>query len=428
MKYKFKKLVLIFLLAVVLAACANSSDTTPNSPTQAATATNPSAAQLETPTSQGSQFESILIWVPPDFDPAAETETGALLADRLQTFTNEHPGVRIETRIKAVEGDAGLYKTLQAASASAPLTLPDLIILSTEDMRTAAENSLIRPLDEYAPELFDDNWYEFAQSLATYDGQTFGLPFAVDALVMTYRPLIIGNPPDTWQKALETSGLISFPAASPDAMVTIAMYLSLMDSLRDENNNLALNQAALEAVFTFFRSAQTSGLIPYWLVQYQDDESSWSLFQERQTQMCITWSRRYLQDQSGLFNAAPIPTRSGSPFTLAQSWNLSITNATPSKTATAVELAKFLSQAEFLGSLTEASGYMPPRVDSLVVWQEGAKQALASQILPQAISIPLPSDLDKVSELLSSATVGVLKLEIDPEKAVEEIMAALSPQ
>ena len=206
------------------------------------------------------------------------------------------------------------------------------------------------------------------------------------------------------------------------------MYLSLMHSLRDENNDLSLNQAALEAVFNFLKSGQTSGLIPYWLVQYQDDETSWTLFQERQTQMCITWSRRYLQDQSGQFNAAPMPTRSGSPFTLTQSWNISITNATPNKTTTAVELAQFLTQTEFLGSWTETTGYMPPRVDSLAVWQEGPKQALASQILPQAISIPLPDDLDVISPLLSSATVSVLKLEIEPAKAAEEIVETLSVQ
>lgn len=414
-------------LLLLLSACSMIPGLSQPQPTAALTPTAEAAQPQPTATqAAGNAPVNLLLWLPPDFDPTAETEAGALLADRLAAFTTEHPTVRIQTRIKAEAGDAGMYNALLAANASAPLTVPDLVLLSTQDLRKAAENELVLPLNEYFPEPFDENWYEFAHLLGMHRDQVYGLPFAADALVMVYRPSLIGDPPDTWEKALNTNGLLSFPAADPQALFTLALYFSQAHGLYDEEHNLSIDQAALEAIFNFYNDGQTSGLIPYWLIQYQDDPTSWSTFQERQAEMSITWSTRYLQAESPNFNAAPLPTRNGAAFTLAKSWTMAFPVASAENAAITAELAQFLSEPEFMGAWTQAAGYLPPRVDALATWQSGVEQSLASQILPQAWPLPPQSEFDLLGTPLSTAVVAVLKQESTPADAAQQIVETLT--
>jgi maltose-binding protein MalE len=293
-------------------------------------------------------------------------------------------------------------------------------------MRLAADNELIMPLEEFLPEPFDENWYEFAQLLGMNNAQIYGLPVAADALIMTYRPSLIGDPPDTWQQALSINGLLSFPAADPQALFTVTQYFSEAHGLYDENQNLTINQAALESIFKFYQDGQSSGLFPYWLIQYQDDATSWTTFQERQAEMSITWGTRYLQTENPTFSAAPLPTRSGSAFTLAKSWLLAFPAANLEKADVSAELAQFLTEAEFMAAWTQAAGYFPPRVDALANWEQGPQQSLASQVLPQAWPLPPQSEIDLLGTPLSTAVISVLKQEIDPANAAEQIVETLT--
>lgn len=422
----YKRLLIVLSLLFLLSACANFPGFDQKTPTLAITPTTEIQVQKTPTPAAGNAPVNLLLWLPPEFDPGAESEAGALLADRLATFTNDHPGVRIETRIKAMDGEASLYNALQAANASAPLTLPDLVVLSTEDMRMAAEIDLIMPFEEFLPEPFDENWYEFSQLLGMHKDQVYGLPFAADTLVMTYRPSLIGDPPDTWQKALSTNGLLSFPAADPQALFTLTLYFSETQGLYDEDQNLDIKQTTLESIFNFYREGQSSGLFPYWLIQYQDDAASWTTFQERQAEMSITWSTRYLQTENPTFNAAPLPTRSGSTFTLAKSWQLAIPAANAENAAVSVELAQFLTDPEFMGAWTQAAGYFPPRVDALANWEQGAEQSLASQVLPQAWPLPPQMEIDLLGTPLSSAVISALKQEIEPADAAQQVVETLA--
>ena len=422
-----KKLLILISLLFLLTACENIPGIAPQPPTLAVTPTTAAAQPEATATpAPGNIPVNLLLWLPPEFDPAAETEASALLADRLAAFTSEHPGTRIETRIKADEGEAGLYNALLAANASAPLTLPDMVFLPTLDMRKAAENDLILPLDDYIAEPFDENWYEFSHLLGMHREQVYGLPLAVDALVMVYRPSLIGDPPGTWERTLNINGMLSFPAADPEALFTMALYLSQAHSLYDENQELNINQAVLESIFNFYNDGQSSGVIPYWLIQYQEDLTSWSTFQERQTEMSITWSTRYLQAENPTFNAAPLPTRDGAAFTFVKSWTLVLPAANEKNAAISAELAQFLTAPEFMGPWTQAVGYLPPRVDALANWQEGAEQSLASQVLPQAWPLPPQTDFDLMGTPLSTAVIAVLKQEITPVDAAKQIVETLT--
>ena len=59
------------------------------------------------------------VWLPPQFDPNAGTESANLLQQRLADFEMGHPGLEIEVRIKAEEGEANILNALSVTSMAA---------------------------------------------------------------------------------------------------------------------------------------------------------------------------------------------------------------------------------------------------------------------------------------------------------------------
>jgi hypothetical protein len=68
----------------------------------------------------------VRIWLPPEFDPNGNGAASGLLKARLEQYATENPEVRLEVRVKALDGTGGMLESLVAANAAAPLALPDL--------------------------------------------------------------------------------------------------------------------------------------------------------------------------------------------------------------------------------------------------------------------------------------------------------------
>lgn len=364
---------------------------------------------------------SLLVWVPPEFDLSIESEASSLLNDQIISFQNNHPNVQIEVRVKANDGPANLLNSLGAAQNAAPLSLPDLILLSTEDMQNAATNDYLHPMGEYLQLDFPENWYDIAIEQGTFENEIYGLTFAIDALVLTYHPELIDTPPIDWAQALETSGVLSFPAADSQSLFTLVLYLSQGGTLFDENGKFSLEEEKLLAVYNFFEEGLASNLFPYWLTQYEKDSSSWQAFLDGRGSMAITWSSRYLKSD-GDFKASTIPTIDGIPYTLTSGWVFSLTGTNPEKAQLATELAEHLTDSQFLGKWTESIGYLPPRPSSLSEWENGPQQALANLILSSAGVVPPASTLNLLGEKLMQVTVDVLKQEKTSTEATIDIL------
>jgi ABC-type glycerol-3-phosphate transport system substrate-binding protein len=103
-----------------------------------------------------------VIWLPPQFATTSDSAAGEILQSRLDEFSAEQSGIRIQVRVKPVDGPGGLLDTLTTASAAAPLALPDLIALPRPMLETAALKGLLHPYNDLIPE---PDWFEYAGSL-----------------------------------------------------------------------------------------------------------------------------------------------------------------------------------------------------------------------------------------------------------------------
>lgn len=369
---------------------------------------------------------TLRLWLPPQFDPNSGDPAGNILQAQLDAFVDEHPDVRVEVRIKDLEGPGGMLDTLTTASAAAPLTLPDLVALPRPMLEAAALKGLLQPIDELSESINDPDWYDYARQLGRLQDSTFGLPFAGDAMVLVYRPETVSEPPSTFTAALETQGPLAFPAADPQALFTFALYQAAGGSLLDDQGRPFLDADTLTEVLTFYHDGATVELMPFWLTQYATDEQSWGAFSEYLAEMVITWTTRYLDGSANDTGVAHIPTSDGAHFTLADGWVWALVNQNTGHQELSVELAEHLTRSEFLSEWTSAIGYLPPRPSALAGWKPVRMRSLVDQVSSSAQLIP-PSDvLTSLGPPLQDATIQVLKLENDPRIAADEAVESLS--
>ena len=377
-------------------------------------------------TPQPAGMVTLRVWLPAEFDPDSGTPAGNLLKARLAQFSVENPGVSIEVRLKALEGAGGLLESLVTTSAAAPLALPDLIALPRPLLESAALKGLIYPYDQLSLAQVGEDWYPYAQQLAYLQTTLFGLPFAGDALALTYRPAAMSAPAD-WGSLLSSQAVLVFPAADPNAYLTLALYLAQGGELQDEQGRPLLEEGPLLGVLEYYQQAAQVNLMPFWLTQSETDDQAWATFTSEQNALLVTWLTHHLREgrtASGLA-LAPLPAWEGSNFTLATGWNWALASPDPLRRELGARLAEYLVDDTFLAEWTQTAGYLPTRSAALDGWNDGDLRAALAQIASSAQLAPPTEVLTSLGPLLEQATVTVLKEENTPSAAVQAALEQL---
>lgn len=374
------------------------------------------------PTDASPGHVTLRVWVPVQFDPSSGTEAGDLLLSRLNDFMEQHPGVRIEIRLKALEGPGGLLESLVAASAAAPLALPDLIALPRPMLESAALKGLLYPYEDMSELMSDEGWYDYVRQLAYLQESVYGLPFAGDALVLIYRPAAMDVPPRDWESTISFGNPLAYPAADPQALFTINQYQAAGGAVWDNQGRPALDETILTQVLAFYQQASQAGVMPVWLTQLESDQQVWQAFSEEQAPMTAAWASSYFNQSFSLSfetNLAPQITFDGSVYTLATGWVWAMASPDPARRSMATELAQFLVEAQFLGEWTNAAGFLPPHTDSLAVWGDDQIRPLIGRISLTAQLVPSEDLLSTIGPALENSVVLVLKQQADPQAAAK---------
>ena len=383
-----------------------------------------SQAAVETvlPTAEATpdQRKVLKVWLPPQFNPNSGTPAGELLKARLQAFVEEHPGIQLEVRIKALEGAGGLLDSLATASIAAPQALPDLAALSRPVLEKAALKGLVYSFDGLTNVFDQEDWYGYAREMAYLQQSTFGLPFAGEALVFVYQPSEETEPPRTWGTLLENPGTLAFAASDPEALFTLAQYQSAGGKIQDEQGRPALDAEILGKVLTFYINAVQAGQVSDRLSQIETQEQAWKAYQEGQFTMAVTWASLSLsvKDTPTIL----IPTPEGISYTLATGWCWALASPQSGKRELSAALAEFLVESDFLAQWSEAGGFLPPRAGSLEVWQAEPARSLALELSASAHLIPSGDILSSLGPALQQAVLQVLRQE---KTSIEAAQAAV---
>ena len=382
---------------------------------------------------------TLRIWLPPQFDTDSSSPAGQLLRRRLGEFVSSQPNLRIEVRIKAIEGPAGLLDTLVAASFAAPQAVPDLIALSRPALEVAALKGLLHPFDDLSSLTEDPDWYDYARQLGRSQragsgglpGQSnqFGLPFAGDALVLVYRPASIPRPPVSLTDTLTLESTLLLPAADPQALIPLALYQAAGGMIQDSQGQPMLDKASLSTVLSFFYAAGRTQVLPAWSIQYTNDAQSWEAFQNGQANLVITWASHYLSSSNEKIASVPIPTPGSAPFTYATGWTWALANPHSPNLRLSTQLAEFLSTNDFLAEFASSAGYLPLRSNKLINKQNEPQARLAyNQIAQTAQLIPFANLIASLAPPIQQAILQVLKHESDPATAANQAIKSLGGQ
>jgi ABC-type glycerol-3-phosphate transport system substrate-binding protein len=376
------------VLAVCLGACTSvASDLS----TPTATQVIPSTDVAVTPTTApiGVPGRALTVWVPPRFSPDGPDEAATLLAERLLEFEANHPGVRIEVRVKAQSGSASLMVALAAAQQAAPSVLPDLVALDGTDLATAHASGMIATWEEIGttPEMW--SWITSVAHGARSNSVLIGLPFAAQADVFAFRPVAYPTPPRSWADTLTGSGSFLFPAGDPRSEFTLAQYLSAGGTLRDAEGDPALDAQALQDVLEFYSAARAGGLLPLSSRQHEDSSTTIEALTSGQVGAAVVPFDRLAELQALEIGVmGPWPSRDGNGTCFVNPWSWAVVDRPSSPDPLAIELATWLARPEFAGPWTRTLNLLPATSSALALWPDDESRMLAEAM--GSTCLPLP--------------------------------------
>lgn len=383
-------------------------------PTQRPTPTR--APATATPTPQAPDEPPLLrIWLPPQFNPASGSDAATLLGERFAEFEAQHPGLRLEIRIKKSDEDNDVVDTLHVTNIAAPAALPDLILLSRPDLEAATLRGLLHPIDGLSNILEDPNWYAYARQLAHIQNTGYGLPFAGDSLVLVYYPEL--GTLISWEDVLASEGQFVFPAGNPQALAGLSLYASAGGEVVDVQGLPSLETEALTRVLTFVEDAISQDVFSASLANVTTEAQTLQIYRTGSANKGIIWIVNYRPTEDGA--VAPLPGLGDAPFAYATSWVWALAGSNPEKQQLAAELAEFLVEDPFLGEWTRLTGHLPTRPSSV----EDSDRTMAV-ILESAHPIPSNDVLTVVGPFMQEALTRVLNGE-QPETVAEDIVERL---
>jgi len=339
------------------------------------------------------------VWLPPQFDPNAGTESANLLKQRLTDFEAQHPGLEIEVRIKAEEGEANILNALSVTSMAAPSALPDLVALSRPALEAAALKGLLHPIDGLSTTLQDPNWYGYARQLGQIENIGYGLPFAGNVFALVYRSDL--GEFTNWEDILASKGVLAFPAGDPQGLVGLSLYISEGGEIVNPQGLPTLDQAVLTRLLSLIEHGLGASMLSPSLAIVGTDAQALQLYRDRNANMVITWASNYhpVFDEKII----PLPGLDETPYSFATGWMWSLAGSNTENQALAVELAEYLIADEFIGEWTRASGYLPTRPSSI----DGQDPTIAALV---ESAKPLPSNdvLSVLGQLMQDALIRVL--------------------
>jgi maltose-binding protein MalE len=391
-------------------------------PASSAASTETAAVVLVTGTPTQTPQRKLVIWLPPEFDPASGTPQGTLIKTRLDSFQADHSEWTIEVRLKAREGKGGLLDSLTYTTYAAPGALPELIALPYAQMVAAVQKGLLLPVDSLIGQDTEESWLPYTNQFSQVKQVQYGLPFAFDALVLVYHPRQITYPPTTWKELVSQTSPVVFPAADPKASVVNTLYQSAGGNLAPSMDAPLMQEEPLQKTFSLISTGAQSGAFPVWISNYATFDESWEYYKSQNSGYAIAWASQYLSDPDSGTTISPLPAIGDQQVSRADAWVWCIPARNTGGQEISLEFADFFADPEFVDQFDIASGYLP-------VYSSGVNQItdtdLASTIVnlySTAQILPSDSTINSINSLLTDSTIQIIKKELFFQNAVDQAL------
>ncbi|CAJ1776844.1 Cyclodextrin-binding protein [Aeromonas salmonicida] len=198
---------------------------------------------------------------------------------------------------------------------------PDVLVIPHDQVGGAVVQGLLSELKVDAK--YMDSFTKPAVDAQTYEGKLYGIPKAVETIVLVYNKDILPKAPETFddlikvskeQRAANKYGLL---AKFDEIYYSYGVVAGMGGYIFGQNANGSLNvndiglanQGTIDAV-TFLKSFYADGLFPAGIVGETGANAIDSLFTEKKAAAVITgpWAFKPYQDAGVNYGVAPLPT------------------------------------------------------------------------------------------------------------------------
>ncbi len=406
------------LLCAPLAACAGQ-------------APAPQPSSTDTPTTSATPTETAA----PSTDYSGVTLTMWVDQDRFKAVdaAAKKFGEATKAKVTLVTKDAGKMRD-EYVAAFAANTAPDILLGAHDWLGVLIENGAVSPVplaDKAA------GFTKVAVDAFTYDGQTYGVPYAIENIALVRNTKLAPEAPATWEDLL---------AASKDSKVPVALQVSEngdpyhMYPLQTSFGAKVFAQDASGSYTTEIAMGGDAGhAFANWLAEQgkaknlvvsMDGDKARSAFLNGQTPFFITgpWSIADIQKEGLEIAVDPIPSAGGqpaAPFSGVQGFYVSSTSANP--IVAADFLLNYIATDEVQTQLYEVGNRTPALTSA-------AEKALANDpitkgfatVAEQAVPMPSIPEMNAVWTYWGKTQVEIISGKAkDPVKAWDDMIAAI---
>lgn len=367
--------------------------------------------------------EKLILWLPPELDPNAETEAAAILKDRLDEFAYLN-SIELDVRIKAVSGGGGLLDALRTTHGAAPVSSPDVVALSREHLLQATHDEVVFWNEDLKTVMSDLDWYNFGRDAGTVHGELMAVPFKGVPMGLVYQSVSQLIPSNEWTETRLNYGFFGFAADDPKGTFLLLLYLSLGGQVQNEQGLTVLQEAPLTTALQTLKDGLNTRHFSDLSVTMQTANQVWEAFSTRRIDTAFLPVDVVLTGRETT-PEAPDPSFSSPSMTLTDAWVWALGSQEPQRQQLAVALIAHLSETQFLAKWTEALKVIPPRPSALGSWQETALKPALEKMASGAILYPPDAVMNNLGPILRNATLLILRDNADvvetAKQAVESV-------
>lgn len=364
----------------------------------------------------------LTLWTVEAVSPLAEGDDGAAFANGIKAFERRYPNVSVTVKVKNESGKGSVLDYLRTAGSVAPSVLPDVVVLDTSDVASAARTGVLVALEgRVAPALVND-LLPGARLAGTFDGQLVGMPFEADVEHIVYNTGKVAEAPLTWQDVLSASTTYRFPAKGRNGLVNdslLIQYFALGGRLLDEDGEPMLDETVLSAALEYYRLGVETGVVPEDVLTAATADDLWAGYAAADTGIAHVRARRFLQDRNRLRTSgyADVPTQAGRPVTIIRGRALAITTRDTTQMAVAVRLIEWLMEPDNAAAWHQTTATLPTRHETLQRMGDDPYWDFLRRALETAVPAPSFPQYDQIGRVLQQAVMEVIGGDSTPQAA-----------
>lgn len=382
-------------------------------------------ATLE-PTESPIPNDNLSIWLPPQFDPYTDTESGRILLAHIEKFQDLFPQFTFDIRVKAESGPSSLLNTLLSTSSAAPGVLPSVVLISRSDLEIAAAQGIILPVESLSSAIDASDWYPFANEMGIIHGETYGLPFAADAVGLVMHEKVFGSEYIPLIQARRRMGATAFAAGDSDSVIPFILYQSGGGVVEDKQGQPTIEFDHLMNMFGSIEENHQLGVFSSDLVDYQSDKQVWTAFTENEFMSVLTWISYPLSEAEN-YLIYPLPGLGSQPYTYVSGWVWCIVDKTNHNQELSISFVEHMVDSMFLSEWIPETGYLPVRPSSNTGLDE-TLQVLQNTILYSADLRPNEIVLSYVKSDIIKAVQDLLQGLSTSEESTQRIFDRLESE